>query len=493
MVYSKKLFSIFIFFIFFDIGETYVLINLKNLQNDIGTNTEYTPEIFIQNLYNKYYGLLDVGYPPQKTEVQFSLNYFGLSFMEDICLTSNYYNKNKSITLSQTYNDEGYTGTKKSILVYESIDFPVFNVSSQQLTYKKINNYKLIYNNTINDPKTEVLDKNTPAKACLMYSFKLSCPRNNDICISIPPFLRKNGLTKSDNFNFIYYNEKEKSTNGGYDAAIIIGEHPHEYNAKKYNEKHYMKTNALKMILELGWIFEFKNYIYLNNGTKISFGVTSLDKKTKGWLLFDLDIIIGVKDYLLYIQPNYFDKHKDQCSFKLVENRYTVFLCDKNFDTKEFPSLYFHSMDLNYIFELKHNELFEIRGDKKYFLIVFDKISNYPWKFGRTFMKKYFFNFETESKQIGFYNNLLLPDDSDEEIDKEKNKYKISFWILFGIIIILLGLGGYFIVYFIKKRNRKKRANELDDDNFEYKQNIKNENLVDNGGEENNKDNLIIN
>ena len=54
-------------------------------------------------------------------------------------------------------------------------------------------------------------------------------------------------------------------------------------------------------------------------------------------------------------------------------------------------------------------------------------------------------------------------------------------------------MGGYFIVYFIKKRNRKKRANELDDDNFEYKQNIKNENLVDNGGEENNKDNLIIN
>ena len=214
--------------------------------------------------------------------------------------------------------------------------------------------------------------------------------------------------------------------------------------------------------------------------------VLLLDKKTKGWLLFDLDIIIGVKDYLLYIQHNYFDKHKNECSFKLVENRYTVFWCDKNFDTKDFPSLYLHSIDFNYIFELKHKDLFEIRG-------VFDKISNYPWKFGRTFMKKYFFNFETESKQIGFYNNLLLPDDSDEEIDKEKNKYKISFWILFGIIIILLGVGGYFIVYFIKKRNRKKRANELDDDNFEYKQNIKNENLVDNGGEENNKDNLIIN
>ena len=460
MVNSKKLITFFIFFILFEIRDTYVIINLKNLQKDIGTNVEYTPEIFIQHLYNKYYGLLDIGYPPQKTEVQFSLNYFGLSFMEDICLTSNYYNKNKSVTLSQTPNDIDYPGTtKKSILVYEVIDFPVFNASSQQLTYKKIHNYKLIYNNTINDPKTEVLNKNTPAKACLMYSFKLSCPRSNDLCVSIPPFLRQNGLTKSDNFNFIYY------------------------------------TNALKMILELGWIFEFKNYIYLNNGTKVSFGVTSLDKKTKGWLLFDLDIIIGVKDYLLYIQPNYFDKHKDECSFKLVDKRYTVFWCDKNFDTKDFPTLYFHSMDLNYIFELNHKELFEIRGDKKYFLIIFDKISNYPWKFGRIFMQKYFFNFETESKQIGFYNNLLSPTDTEEEIDDEKNKYKISFWILFGIIIILLGVVGYFIVYFIRKRSRKKRANELEDDDFEYKQKYKNENgIIEGDGEgENKEENLIIN
>ena len=496
MVNSKKLITFFIFFILFEIRDTYVIINLKNLQKDIGTNVEYTPEIFIQHLYNKYYGLLDIGYPPQKTEVQFSLNYFGLSFMEDICLTSNYYNKNKSVTLSQTPNDIDYPGTtKKSILVYEVIDFPVFNASSQQLTYKKIHNYKLIYNNTINDPKTEVLNKNTPAKACLMYSFKLSCPRSNDLCVSIPPFLRQNGLTKSDNFNFIYYSEKQKSTNGGYDAGIIIGEFPHEYDKKKYNEKTYMKTNALKMILELGWIFEFKNYIYLNNGTKVSFGVTSLDKKTKGWLLFDLDIIIGVKDYLLYIQPNYFDKHKDECSFKLVDKRYTVFWCDKNFDTKDFPTLYFHSMDLNYIFELNHKELFEIRGDKKYFLIIFDKISNYPWKFGRIFMQKYFFNFETESKQIGFYNNLLSPTDTEEEIDDEKNKYKISFWILFGIIIILLGVGGYFIVYFIRKRSRKKRVNELEDDDFEYKQKYKNENgIIEGDGEgENKEENLIIN
>ena len=493
MVYSKKLFSIFIFFIFFDIGETYVLINLKNLQNDIGTNTEYTPEIFIQNLYNKYYGLLDVGYPPQKTEVQFSLNYFGLSFMEDICLTSNYYNKNKSITLSQTYNDEGYTGTKKSILVYESIDFPVYNSSSQQLITKKIHNYKLIYNKTIiNESKAEALEKNIPAKACLIYSFKLLCPRTMDICVSIPPFLRQNGLTKSDNFNFIYYNETEKSQNGGYDAAIIIGEHPHEYNKKKYKERNYMKTNALQMILELGWIFEFKNYIYLKNGTKVTFGVTSLDKKTKGWLLFDLDIIIGVKDYLTFIQDKYFNNYKKECTFKLVEKRYTVYWCEKNFDTKDFPTLYFHSMDFNYIFELTHKELFEIRGDKKYFLIVFDKISNYPWKFGKLFMKKYFFNFETESRQIGFYNNLLLPE-TDEEVKEEKNKYKISFWILLGIIIILLGVGGYFVIYFIRKRNRKKRANELEDDDFEYKQKNKNENKGDDGGDDDNKDNLLIN
>ena len=473
MEYFKKFTSFFIILILFDICETYVIINLKKLEKNSDKNVEYTPEVFIEHLYNKYYGLLNVGYPPQKTEVQFSLDYYGLSFQEDVCLTSNFYDKNKSVTLSQTTNYAEYSYLKNIIVVYETIEFPVYNSTSKQTNYKTIPNYKLIYNKTIaNESKSEeILDKNISSKTCLIYSFKLSCPRNEYICISTPPFLRQNGLTKSDNFNFIYYTQKEKSTNGGYDAAILIGENPHEYNSEKYNEKTYLKTNALQMILELGWIFEFKNYAFLNNGTKVEFGITSLDKKVKGWLLFDLDIIIGVKDYLNFIKTNYFDNY---------------------FDIKNFPTIFFHSLDFGYKFELTYKDHFEIRGDKKYFLIVFDKVSNYPWKFGRLFMQKYFFNFETDSRQIGFYNNNITLNNGGNE---EKNKYKIYFWVLFGVIIIILGVGGYFIVNLIRKRNRKKRANELVDDDFEYKEdmnNNKNEGIL-KEDDKNNNDNLLIN
>jgi heme/copper-type cytochrome/quinol oxidase subunit 2 len=399
--------------------------------------------IFKLLLNNNVVSDIKIGTPSQSLSLSLKTGVFTLDISSNICPTNakKFNPKNSKTYLKYEEYDSPYAPEPLTTEADESKDSFIINDINLTLDF-------FLYNTT-KEYESGVLgiglkDKNEDFNN---YNFIFQ--------------IKKLNIIKSYTYTIIY----EKKDSG----KLIIGEFPHEYDKKKYNEKTYMKTNALKMILELGWIFEFKNYIYLNNGTKVSFGVTSLDKKTKGWLLFDLDIIIGVKDYLLYIQPNYFDKHKDECSFKLVDKRYTVFWCDKNFDTKDFPTSYFHSMDFNYIFELNYKDLFETRGDKKYFLIVFDKISNYPWKFGRIFMQKYFFNFETESKQIGFYNNLLLPDDSDEEIDKEKNKYKISFWILFGIIIILLGVGGYFIVYFIKKRNRKKRANELDDD-FEYTQ-----------------------
>ena len=122
---------------------------------------------------------------------------------------------------------------------------------------------------------------------------------------------------------------------------------------------------------------------------------------------------------------------------------------------------------MNYTFELTHKDLFEIRGNLKYFLIVFDIESNYPWKFGKLFLQKYFFNFETDNKLIGFYNNLMS---NEPIIDKAKKGSNIWLWFLWGFIVIVVGVGGFFIGNAIKKKNRKKRANELDDEDFEYSQ-----------------------
>ena len=222
------------------------------------------------------------------------------------------------------------------------------------------------------------------------------------------------------------------------------------------------------MINDLGWIIEFTNYYFLKDGTKISLNLTNFNNKIKGWFWFDLNFIIGTQDYLNSIKKNYFNNYSKKCMSEKFQKRYTVIWCDKDFDTKDFPTLYFQNSEYNYIFELTNKDLFEIRGDKKYFLIVFDSLSNYPWKLGKIFLKKYFFNFETDSKQIGFYNNLI--NDEPDNSDKYNSGFKLWLWFLWSGLIIIVGFGGFFIGNNIRKKNRKKRANELDDEDYEYKQ-----------------------
>ena len=473
MLRNTKYIIFYIFYISFNLYESYVILNLKKFINETELKEEYSPEIFINNLFNKYYSLLNIGYPPQKTEIQFSLNDFSLSMKENICLTSNYYNKNKSLTISQTHEYDTSSSSKKIIIVNESIEFPVYNKSTNTLSYKSIPNFIFQYNKKeINESIEENnLDKEISAKACMIYGFKFYSEQGSLITKNLFYVLKKNDIIKYENFFYKFYSEEEKKING-FDVAIIIGEQPHEYDNKKYKEENYFKTKAVKMILEPGWIFEFKNYYFLSNGTRINFGTSATDNVVRGWLWLDLDIIIGIKDYYNGIKKDFFDKYSKECNTRVVFKRYNIFYCDKNFDTKNFPTVYFQSVDLNYTFELTHKDLFEIRGDLKYFLIVFDIESNYPWKFGKLFLQKYFFNFETDNKLIGFYNNLMS---NEPIIDKSKKGSNIWLWFLWAFIVIVVGVGGFFIGNAIKKKNRKKRANELDDEDFEYTQKNKNE------------------
>ena len=89
-------------------------------------------------------------------------------------------------------------------------------------------------------------------------------------------------------------------------------------------------------------------------------------------------------------------------------------------------------------------------------------------------MKKYFFNFETESKQIGFYVDKKdgAPSDPDgtKDPNNKDNPWNIWKWLLFAGIIILVGILGFYIGNKIKNKNRRKRANELEDEDYEYKQ-----------------------
>ena len=136
-------------------------------------------------------------------------------------------------------------------------------------------------------------------------------------------------------------------------------------------------------------------------------------------------------------------------------------------------------------------------NSRLYFLVVFKKSDsqNNIWKLGEPFISHFQFTFDQEKKELGFYNPNLkkIPNDifmknlGEEKMDKkilQKN------WHLFVIIVILFGLL-VALAYFLGKKlneNRKKRANELNDDDFDYSSDKKNN---DNDGLKENS--LIVN
>ena len=134
----------------------------------------------------------------------------------------------------------------------------------------------------------------------------------------------------------------------------------------------------------------------------------------------------------------------------------------------KFPTIYFEHLDFNYTFTLDSKDLFIEKDGYLYFGLVSqnEKLNN--WRFGQLFLKKYRLVFNNDRKSIGYYIKH-----KEKEYNPEKSKSKISIGLILLIVGIVILIGETIIaVVCIKKYkclNRKKRANELMDDDYEYK------------------------
>ena len=463
--------------------QNYIVIKLKKVQKENYLET-YSPEIFMDNAYNKYYTLLNIGTPSQLTEVKLNCDLVDLSFSEDICLTNNYFNKTKSISFNQTVIYEKNNPFVPLIFSDDCIKFLEHDLITNTFNETSVDKYTFVYKTENNDNFRKVI-KN---KACVEFGLKIMCPSNAYYCKSFLDVLKENNIIKQKRFFFNYYNENK---NGG-DAEIIIGDSPNQYNKDKYNNFELYKSRAeISDVDQLpDWVIKFQNYFYTSNGTKINLYLTKIKQYMEANFIFDLENIIGIMEYFYEIKINYFNKYPDECQINEIKRQYRVITCNKDFNVENFPTLYFESIEANYTLELTYKDLFEIRGDKKYFLITFDTSNVVPWRFGKTFLQKYFFNFDAENKIIEYYK--LYPNDNNkkEEIE-DPNKNKNLYWILFAalsVFIITCIVILYFVIYKWKcLNNRKKRANELDDE-FDYAQKY-NEKIINNDKD----DKLMIN
>ena len=122
--------------------------------------------------------------------------------------------------------------------------------------------------------------------------------------------------------------------------------------------------------------------------------------------------------------------------------------------------IYFFSKDFSKTFEITNNEILLEKDNYIYIQMLFSEIIG-KWSLGTVFTLNHKFIFNQEEKQIGYYIKL-----KEETIEPKDYKIiiQISIFILLAIILIFLGI----LIGKKLYKSRKKRANELLDDGYDY-------------------------
>ena len=134
----------------------------------------------------------------------------------------------------------------------------------------------------------------------------------------------------------------------------------------------------------------------------------------------------------------------------------------------------FESKGFAYEFELDYNDLFIKLGNKYYFLIIFGEIKQSfmenTWHLGLPFYKKYSFTSNLDANWVGFYNpNYPIIEKSDKVTDEGLSTTVKTIIIIVALCVFFIGLAIAMFFLGQKLRNdRRKRANELMDDNYDY-------------------------
>ena len=280
------------------------------------------------------------------------------------------------------------------------------------------------------------------------------------------------------------------------EGRLIIGDEPHNYesNTKLYNYKKFKKRVSYSPVdKELPWSFHFKEISFLNSkNEKINIG-----QWIKMILVPNIGFIISEDKYKNLILKYYFQELIDKKVCVLEKTNitkysrneisfgtsgiYEIFHCDKslNKEKKVFPKLNFIDLELDYIFSFGFYDLFELIDERYYFLVIFPEDITHAaykvWYLGLPFYYSNRFVFNYDSNTIGIYDQNIIIDDknsSKKEDNKEKNKIFSGVWRI--VIEVIIGIILVVIAFFIGKKineKRKKRANELNDDNYEYTEN----------------------
>ena len=288
------------------------------------------------------------------------------------------------------------------------------------------------------------------------------------------------------------------------EGNIIVGTEPHFYLNNSFYMSQYctIKVNP-NQSKETSWAFSMDEVTIVDKDKK-KIGDLLQNKVD---ILVDRGLIIGTDEYKKKIDDLIFNEMftRKICSREsiLLDNvekdkkeEYYIYYCktmefygnkytSSGKPYNKFPSIKFYLKESNMTFILTKERLFHELFNRIYFLVAFKKsnIENKVWGLGEPFLSEYQFTFDQEAKSIGFYNPVKPKIPNSEYMNRktedgdgnntnggeEEKKPSIALFIVIGVLVV-----GFLVVlaYILGKKlneKRKNRANELMDENFDYK------------------------
>ena len=413
---------------------------------------------------------------------------------------------------SQLYDNILYTIFKigepnQLILGIFNYDSNVFEINSNEICNKKTDyNYSytnsktseiiskiegdayfpgsLIINDTIsidvienNQKKTEIIEDfqfkfEEPRKSwgkddilnklfCADIGFQIN--REKKVWSKLLKQLKQNNLIDSYKITMNY-----SSDNEGY---FYIGNFPHEYDQYNFKEFQLISTYAIPRTSFCQFRILMEDVYSIINETK-----KFIISYKEVFFHLELGLIECPVDYFNFIKNVFFKDYlnKSICSLEYMTknlNNYYMITCedDISFDLKSFPGINFYHSELNKTFVLDYNDLFHHENNKYYFLIIYSTFSGSYWKLGKPFLKKYQITLDLDSKLIYFYDSFKKYNKENNDKIEDGDLYTIN---LKEILLITLCCFLFVILFVVLikgiKKSRKKRANELKDDEYDY-------------------------
>ena len=450
----------------------------KNIVNNNNEEAYNNTQFFNQHYVFKFLTMIEIGSPPQKVISQ-------IEIFKDSLLIKDFSDVNIQIFNQKDYTEyqtkESYTfknisETKK----YNNVEIIKYLGEDEIYFFTDINDIKENKYSNFHNFKFEL--GNFIINASNYYS--LSIGLNYDIGNSITNFMRQLHSRKIISSFLISFEYNIDDITKEYDGLLMIGKYPHQLMPDKYKEEDFISfySNQPNTMFITNFFIHFDEMSSIDKNN-----IKNVFENKKAVLRLNSDLIIGTGEYLDYIEKTYFEKYyklKICKQYKTNTQFLTDFIiisCDvnNNLNLEEFPTIKFYMKQENLSFELTYKDLFMKINNKYYFCISFET-KNLVWHIGTPLFNKYTFVYNGEAKTVGFYKKKIIKNAQIIENNNNNKDWKLEINIGKIIIILVLLIIFIFLIAFIsycygKKIHfiRKRHANELVDDNFEYKPNMK--------------------